>query len=140
VSRSKLIIEAACILLLGSAGVCLSFLLRSGPVTLATIGPAFLVPSISTVLFLCVSMAVPDLYAVGSMRFPLTFTLPLVYVAMLLLTTMLITRVGVSIARIQDNLLPMNIWASAPLLLWTYLTGVLFLSAVGKLGGKTAER
>ena len=139
-SRSKLIIEAACILMLGSAGVCLSFLMRSGPLAFPHVGVAFLIPAISTVLFLCVSLAVPDLYAVGSMRFPLTVTLPLIYVAMLLLTTMLITRLGLSIARVPDNLATINVWANGWLLLGSYGAGVLFLSAVGKMAGKTAER
>jgi hypothetical protein len=140
VNRSKLVIEASFVLMLASAGACLAFLLRGGHFSFSIVGLAFLVPAVSTVLFLCISLAVPDLYAIGRLRPPLTLTLPLIYTAMLLLTTMLITRVGLSIARVSDNFAAINLWANGWLLLGSYVAGALFLTLLGRMDSKAVER
>ncbi len=106
------------------------------------VGASLAVPTLSSILFLCISVAVPDLYAVNSLRFPLNLTLPTIYVATLILTMTLMTRVGLSITRVPSALDQMKIWAEWQVLLSTLLVGIVVLSLLGLLGHgneKTAE-
>jgi len=96
-------------------------------------GVALIVPTASALLFICISLGVSDLYAVGSLRFPLNLTLPAIYVGSLILTMTLITRVGLSITRIPDNLAAINVWANGWMLGSTFVAGVLCLSVLGIL-------
>ena len=134
--RATLILESAFALMLCSAGVCLSYLWYGGGVTLPTISVALMIPAITTVLFLCVSIGVPDLYAPGSLRFPLTLTLPILYVSMLLLTMMLMSRIGLSITRVQENLVAIGVWANGWILATAFVTGAMCLWGLGSLSQK----
>jgi len=120
-------------MLLCAAGACLSHIWKNGPLTLDIAGIALLVPVSSALLFVCISLGVPDLYAVNSLRFPLNLTLPAIYVASLMLTMTLISRVGLSITRIPDKLAAINVWASGWLLGSTFVAGVVCLSILGIL-------
>lgn len=131
--RTALILEVGLVLLLCAGGAALSHLWKKGPLSIEIAGVALLIPCVSTILFLCISMAVPELYAVGRLRFPLTLTLPVVYSAILATSTALLTRVGLSITKVPDRFEAINLWSNPWLLLWTTLAGVLCLSALGAL-------
>ncbi|HVT11868.1 MAG TPA: hypothetical protein VHE55_06350 [Fimbriimonadaceae bacterium] len=131
--RTTLIIECACVLLLCAAGGCLSHLWKNGPLTLDIASTALIVPAIATTLFLCVSFGIPDLYAVDGLRFPLNVTLPVVYGATLVLTMILISRVGPSIVKVSSRLEAINVWANGWVLATTILAGVVCLSVLGFL-------
>ena len=98
------------------------------------------VPSMSTLLFLCISAAVPDLYGSGRLRFPVTVTLPLIYVATLWMSMTLMSRVGLSIADVPDRLSAITIWANHWLLFVTLLAAVICLSVLGLLAREREER
>lgn len=127
-------------LTLCAAGACLSHVWKNGPLTTHTAGVALIVPFIAAILFLTISLAVPDLYAVGTLRFPLNFTLPLIYVSSLLLTLALVTRVGLSITKPPEQLVTLNIWANWWMLGATLIAGVLCLTVLGLLERDRKER
>ena|SRR5579862_431341 len=121
-------------------GIGLSHFWKMGPLTLQTAGVALVVPAITSVLFICLSFSVPDLYAVNSLRFPITLTLPLIYIVSLLLTMMLLSRVGLSITRMPDGLSAIDIWASPGTLGLTLIGGFACLSVLGLLERERKER
>jgi len=133
VKRFVLVFECCSVLLLCAGGACLSHLWKNGPLTLQIAGVGLVVPTISAILFFCLSIAVPDLYAVNSLRFPLNMTLPLIYAATLLLTMTLISRVGLSITRVPDALGAINVWSNWWLLATTLIAGVICLTILGLL-------
>jgi len=133
VKRLVLVLECACVLLLCAAGASLSHLWKSGPLSLQLAGVALIVPTISAILFLCLSLGVPDLYSVDSIRFPLNLTLPLIYVATLWLTMDLMSRVGLSITRLPDAMSAIKVWNDPWVLGSTLVAGVICLSILGVL-------
>lgn len=138
--RSSLILETAVILLLCASGAAISHLWKQGPLTFEIAGAAMIVPAITTALFMCISAAVPELYAVGRLRFPITVTLPLIYGVTLWMSMILMSRVGLSITKVPDRLTAITIWSSPVLLGLTVLAGVLCLSLVGTLARESQER
>lgn len=127
-------------LLLCAGASCLCFLWQNGPLTSPIAGVALIVPSISALLFLCLSIGVPDLYAVERLRFPLNLTLPTIFVATLLLTMVLISRVGLSITRMPDTLAAINVWTNWWILGTTLVAGVICLSILGIFERERPER
>ena len=111
----------------------MSHLWKSGPLTLQVASIALVVPTISALLFVCISIGVPELYAVDRLRFPINITLPVIYVGTLLLTMSLLSRVGLSITKVPDNLAAINIWTNPWLLATTFLGGVICLSVLAVL-------
>jgi hypothetical protein len=130
VKRTVLVLECATVLLLCAGGTGLIHLWKTGPLTFQIASTGLLVPAFTTILFLCVSLGIPDLYAVGRIRFPLNVTLPILYTAMLLLSMTLLSRVGLSISRVPDSYSAINIWSSWWVLFSTFLAGSIFLTVL----------
>jgi hypothetical protein len=133
VKRTILVLEVSTVLLLAAIGSSFAHVWKSGPLTFELGSVALIIPAMTTVLFLCVSIGVPDLYAVDRLRFPLNFTLPAIHTAMLLLSTTLVSRVGLSISRVPDNFTVVNVWSEPRVLAVTFVAGVLCLSVLGLL-------
>lgn len=129
--RSLLITESTCVLLIAAAAASFSHLWRGGVISIPVIGASLIVPVIASLMFVCISVSVPDLYAVGKLRFPINVTLPCVYVSILILTLILISRVGPSIMRVPEKLNAINIWSDGWVLMATLVTGIVCLSALG---------
>lgn len=138
--RISLILECSTVLLLCAGGGCISHLWKNGPLTLDIASTALIVPAIATILFLFVSFGIPDLYAVDGLRFPLNFTLPLIYAAALVLTMTLISRVGPSIMRIPDQLEAIKVWGNVWVVGTTLVAGIVCLSVLGFLERDRPER
>lgn len=139
-SRSVLILKTTVILLLCSSAAGISHLWKQEPLTLEVFGVGLLVPIVTSALFLCVSVAVPELYASARLRFPITVTLPLIHTGTLLVTAILLSKVGLSISKIPDRLSSIYVWFNPWLLFVTFITGFACLSAVGALARDKGER
>lgn len=122
--------------MLGATGVCLAYFWHAGSLSLQLASTALLVPAISTILFLCLSIGINDLYATNSLRFPLNLTLPTIFTALLFLSTILLSKVGLSISRIPESFSAIHIWSSPWLLVSTFAAGVVALSLLALFEGK----
>jgi hypothetical protein len=121
------------VLLLAAIGSSFAHIWKAGPFTFQVASVGLIIPAMTTVLFLCVSIGVPDLYAVDRLRFPLNLTLPAIHTAMLFLSTTLVSRVGLSISRVPDNFNIISVWSEPRVLVITFVAGVLCLSVLGLL-------
>lgn len=130
-SRLILVLKSAGLLLLGSGITCAAFLGKAGVLSLPALGISLVIPGLATLLYLCVALAIPELFAGDKLQFPLNFTLPAVYTGLVLLTVTLISRIGPTITRAPEALNVMGIWASWPLLFASFLAGALALTIFG---------
>ena len=66
----------------------------------------------ATLLYLGLSMALPDLHAPGRLGFPLNFTLPVVFVVLIRVAVILWASPSGSAFRAPDVLLPALVWTN----------------------------
>src|SRR5512142_3166206 len=116
-----------------AVGVSLGHLWKNGPLTFDLVASALIVPSVSAALLVCISLGVPELYSVNALRFPLNLTLPVIYTALLLVTTALMSHMWPSIMRMPDKLEAIETWGNGYVLFVTLLAGVLCLSVLALL-------
>ncbi len=132
--RVNLILECSAVMLLCAAGECLAHLWKQQDLTWHIAAVAMIVPVTASALFFCVSVSVPELYAVGAIRFPLNLTLPTIFISLILLVMTLVSRVGIGIARLPEGLDSINVWANGWVITTTLVAAILCLTALSALG------
>jgi len=112
---------------------------HSNPSSKASYGIVLGFPAIATLVFLAVSMIVPGLYAPRRMKFPLNFTLPLVYTSLLILTVILCTSTGNSLILPFEQLKIAKFWLSPAVLALLVFSQVVCLSAMVILKSESVD-
>ncbi len=115
---SKVVLAIACagVLFFCSAAIVVFQLWQAGPQSTVRYGVALGVPFAATGFFLGTCVLVPNVLAVGKLRFPLNITLPLIFAALVLLVVTLWTSTGNSLVAGPEILRTAKIWLSPSLL------------------------
>lgn len=132
--RANPALEAVIVLFMCSAGIGLARAWKSGQDTGIDYAVMLAVPAAAALLFALITSFVPSLVAGGRLRFPLNFTLPLVYTALLALAVALIARLGsnaaVSLTKMPAELRNLHVWAEERTLGFSLVAQVIALSAL----------
>jgi hypothetical protein len=95
---------------------------------------AIAIPFFSLLPFWMISSAVPNLYALRKLKFPITLTLPIVYTVILVLSATLWGNTGNSLVRPNPVLDALSMWFNPVLLLLLIILQFVVLSLAGKVG------
>jgi hypothetical protein len=130
--RARLILDTAGWCYVSACVVVAANLWAAGQVSLLHLGVGLSVPSVSVLLYGMVSLFVPSLYAPGRLVFPLPYTLPMVYVAMMVLAVSLSSRIGSALVALPEPMEAMVYVARWPVFVESYVAGAILLLFVSR--------
>lgn len=132
--RLGLAVECAGILLVGAAGLAIFHLWKQGIVNLVQVALVLAMPMTATAMFLLAVWLVPALLAVGRIRFPLNFTLPLTFASLLFAATHLFsTWTGSSLVATPEMVRTALFWGQPRALVLTAVIQFACLSLIAVL-------
>ncbi len=138
--RTAAILESTLVLMLACCGIALAHVWKAGPLSWEAVGVILIVPMVALAIFICTSLLIPEVFAVRGLSFPLPLTLPAIFIGFIFTTQLLVTRVGVGIAKLPDRLQPIQVWSEPPVLAYCFVACALCLGALSLLSRDPEQR
>ena len=110
VDRFQLILECGLLLFACSAGPVCFQVWQNGAEHTGGYWMVVGVPATAAALFVAVSLAIPNLFASGKLSFPLQFTLPVTFCALLLVSAVLWSTPAVGLLANQEVVKYAQVW------------------------------